>query len=119
MTRLPPRSTLFPYTTLFRSVVALRIQLVSTHEQRQGHGRRVGQVKRGSIRRADVQLRRARQIVAVDAGVVEPAIDLQMNRIVDLCDSNRLEVVLGADAGDEILRDRKSVVEGKRVGRGG
>src|SRR3712207_7259592 len=33
MIRRPPRSTLFPYTTLFRSAVALREQFVALHEQ--------------------------------------------------------------------------------------
>src|SRR5947209_15765246 len=32
MMRRPPRSTLFPYTTLFRSVAALRDALVTRHE---------------------------------------------------------------------------------------
>src|SRR3712207_9571835 len=32
MIRRPPRSTLFPYTTLFRSRVALRTQQVIAHE---------------------------------------------------------------------------------------
>src|SRR5256885_4514360 len=33
MIRRPPRSTLFPYTTLFRSVVALRAQLGRSAER--------------------------------------------------------------------------------------
>src|SRR2546425_11089518 len=50
MIRRPPRSTLFPYTTLFRSVQVVRAQQVSHHslvdfdvpaEQRRVGGRRV------------------------------------------------------------------------------
>src|SRR3712207_7494692 len=33
MIRRPPRSTLFPYTTLFRSRVAMRAELASLHER--------------------------------------------------------------------------------------
>src|SRR3712207_7366308 len=39
MIRRPPRSTLFPYTTLFRSVRVLRDQL-QAREDEQGHERR-------------------------------------------------------------------------------
>src|SRR2546427_6492652 len=34
MIRRPPRSTLFPYTTLFRSLVALRFELVELASER-------------------------------------------------------------------------------------
>src|SRR3712207_7514996 len=49
MIRRPPRSTLFPYTTLFRSACALRAAHRGGAERREGHcpldprGRRVGQ----------------------------------------------------------------------------
>src|SRR5258708_31601107 len=33
MIRRPPRSTLFPYTTLFRSRIAARIPIAVTHQQ--------------------------------------------------------------------------------------
>src|SRR5260370_5487965 len=42
MIRRPPRSTLFPYTTLFRSAIAcprLLITAASPQENRPGHGR--------------------------------------------------------------------------------
>src|SRR2546430_13293191 len=46
MIRRPPRSTLFPYTTLFRSVPALAIQTVPFFE---GCGNRVGIVVRFEV----------------------------------------------------------------------
>src|SRR2546430_3298500 len=37
MIRRPPRSTLFPYTTLFRSAGELAVPLVAAHHQRGDH----------------------------------------------------------------------------------
>src|SRR3712207_9500039 len=37
MIRRPPRSTLFPYTTLFRSALSSRYEVTSFDTQRQGH----------------------------------------------------------------------------------
>src|SRR5258708_31310881 len=40
MIRRPPRSTLFPYTTLFRSRAAWREGVLSPRQSRRSHGRR-------------------------------------------------------------------------------
>src|SRR5256885_14531592 len=42
MIRRPPRSTLFPYTTLFRSVIAVKQDLPAFVEQRLARGRTRG-----------------------------------------------------------------------------
>src|SRR3712207_8156969 len=49
MIRRPPRSTLFPYTTLFRSLVA-DDELAAEHERRGGADLLVGHVLRAVLR---------------------------------------------------------------------
>src|SRR3989442_10786861 len=51
MIRRPPRSTLFPYTTLFRSVAREHHGRVQMRESRRG--RRIGQVVGGHVDRLD------------------------------------------------------------------
>src|SRR2546422_4284939 len=46
MIRRPPRSTLFPYTTLFRSHVAYQLRAHRAHEVRAQLGRRLVQAER-------------------------------------------------------------------------
>src|SRR2546422_11090011 len=47
MIRRPPRSTLFPYTTLFRSAALLRARRLLLDERGQGHGLLLGEPVRG------------------------------------------------------------------------
>src|SRR3712207_6903762 len=54
MIRRPPRSTLFPYTTLFRSAVAHR-QLVGRAHTRPGVTAEPGWRRRWSIRKRDAE----------------------------------------------------------------
>src|SRR5258705_10521568 len=46
MIRRPPRSTLFPYTTLFRSLVEVRRNFVADLDMGQGAGQRLGLLDR-------------------------------------------------------------------------
>src|SRR5438445_7034479 len=49
MIRRPPRSTLFPYTTLFRSHALLRDELPDGQEDRHGHDACHGQSEHGLL----------------------------------------------------------------------
>src|SRR5258708_29571249 len=49
MIRRPPRSTLFPYTTLFRSPAFVDISINHAHRDDLGHHRR-GAIQRGDVR---------------------------------------------------------------------
>src|SRR5256885_11479733 len=67
MIRRPPRSTLFPYTTLFRSLAEVVLPQVRhlMHQGLQrlddGHGREVGGIERNLVRGAAIQRRKARR----------------------------------------------------------
>src|SRR5437588_1060261 len=50
MIRRPPRSTLFPYTTLFRSATSLRLLPAGTCSVRRGDSHRAGRQDRKSTR---------------------------------------------------------------------
>src|SRR5256885_16786613 len=72
MIRRPPRSTLFPYTTLFRSLVKSLVervgdQLVPAREGRDGigggHQHRVREAPRARLERAFEQSREGQQVV--------------------------------------------------------
>src|SRR5258705_2840047 len=45
MIRRPPRSTLFPYTTLFRSPIPERVDLASLHSRLDDIERRIGDIR--------------------------------------------------------------------------
>src|SRR2546426_2168880 len=49
MIRRPPRSTLFPYTTLFRSSEVVLFETVSVEEKRRAHGE-IGVLGRGVVK---------------------------------------------------------------------
>src|SRR5436305_5571732 len=53
MIRRPPRSTLFPYTTLFRSVLAERRRDVGALERHELHGQRAGLQDEREVLRLD------------------------------------------------------------------
>src|SRR5258708_24171250 len=59
MIRLPPRSTLFPYTTLFRSGVAAG--LIDDHDARRGAGIDIDRVEAGAVAGDDQKVRRDRK----------------------------------------------------------
>src|SRR5687768_18129204 len=65
MTRRPPRSTLFPYTTLFRSADAQALQ-----QRAQMRSRRRARLATESLRREHV---RDREAIALSAELAEPA----------------------------------------------
>src|SRR3712207_7414010 len=71
MIRRPPRSTLFPYTTLFRSVLAHGPQALAVHlgVDAAGVGELAGRTEAGAEVRRDVVLRVQR--LHLDAGVGE------------------------------------------------
>src|SRR2546430_12908888 len=52
MIRRPPRSTLFPYTTLFRSVVAVRVDVVAPEALRAEGRRDAGQQRERGDRKS-------------------------------------------------------------------
>src|SRR3712207_6897655 len=71
MIRRPPRSTLFPYTTLFRSCVAQRLELVDGELGLRGEllvGRRA------------VQLQRQRVLRARELALIAHEVDRQLDR---------------------------------------
>src|SRR3989442_15163762 len=99
MIRRPPRSTLFPYTTLFRSI----------YDGECGFCRRsVDLVRRWDREhRLDVVPFQDQDSVA-RFGIPLPALAAAMHLLLPLPDGR---VLAGADAAPEILRlDRKSVV---------
>src|SRR5437868_9002073 len=64
MIRRPPRSTLFPYTTLFRSLIGLGRVGVDDHGSREPGGAAVG-----GAAEVDVRVRRTRQAGASRIGL--------------------------------------------------
>src|SRR5687767_15704295 len=75
MTPRPPRSTLFPYTTLFRSVLRVELGEVTDSERRAHRvgGRRLGPIRRDFDRGAE----RAFDVVGVDVRSEEHTSELQ------------------------------------------
>src|SRR2546430_9008109 len=68
MIRRPPRSTLFPYTTLFRSVVrALRVPRPTLHRDLSGDGGPPRLRERGAARRRGRRARPERRSVSLGA----------------------------------------------------
>src|SRR3712207_8396726 len=55
MIRRPPRSTLFPYTTLFRSRLPARRQPRARDRGRRAHVARVGELRAGRLRGRDAR----------------------------------------------------------------
>src|SRR2546427_4312916 len=99
MIRRPPRSTLFPYTTLFRSVLA------------RAHARR-----RFLLERAPLQLLRDRQgeldvHVRLDERSLDVADDLLDERLVDVAGARDLAERL-AEGATELLEDHAGTPKG-------
>src|SRR2546422_6592534 len=102
MIRRPPRSTLFPYTTLFRSESSLRTQPVPIVEQAhtRARGVRLGEAVVDPYRRFGSRLRRREHVlrgkVAVvpqrDIGIGQPRVGQRIARV----DGDRLLKVLDA-----------------------
>src|SRR2546422_10897408 len=143
MIRRPPRSTLFPYTTLFRSAALLRARRLLLDERGQGHGLLLGEPVRGGAapeRRAedlaeavhhgaqDALLRRGeRELVRVGEEVALRARGRQVLRGEEARVLEQAEEALlrpEAARGEELdhLPDREPLGDGElmeRVGRTG
>src|SRR5690606_41567456 len=76
--RLPPSSSLFPYTTLFRSVVGLEQDLVELVQQ--GVGDALGQAVCDALDRLD-PVDRADQPRPFAAGVLDQQVDRKSTRL--------------------------------------
>src|SRR5258707_10068533 len=110
MIRRPPRSTLFPYTTLFRSVLPAR--------GRNRHAARDGREVRGRPMTAvDLSAERALEQAAAETGLTDLGDDTWMEGLARLVDALRNEAALNelgaALVGGELvgyLGDRMRIV---------
>src|SRR5438132_8813856 len=67
MIRRPPRSTLFPYTTLFRSVPAAAVARIQTQSEMDGGSRRVGDLhahRRSVLDRKSTRLNSSHTVIS-------------------------------------------------------
>src|SRR3989442_14310655 len=112
MIRRPPRSTLFPYTTLFRSVVGMRL---GVDEEKDGqrselpHGREDG----ARVRRVVSAVDEHDPVPGEDDAAVgiEVLADVDVDPVFQLPDL-RAEVLRGREAGgEEQNEDRECVPE--------
>src|SRR5258707_11234725 len=69
MIRRPPRSTLFPYTTLFRSLKADRVTVIDQHAKTLSGGD-TGMAAEADGRKSEVEQRIAKQVKSLVEGVV-------------------------------------------------
>src|SRR2546429_2970464 len=90
MIRRPPRSTLFPYTTLFRSLSRLHAYLREEEEQRNVHGAAANdpqkvadEVERGESRASTTDARTHSQTrqMAASGGAWTPPVDRKSTRL--------------------------------------